>query len=176
MAATLGASVVVTPAGGPRRAGSGIPEARAHDWFEQGIRRIIPLAEEFGVTVLVETGPGMLIDDNRRLRHFLRRVEHPFVRASLEVGHAFCRQEDPAAVVGELGPLLRLVHAEDVPPTREHIHLVPGRGAVDFVALGGALRDQLYRGFVSVDLAQYEETPEAAAAEARDALRSFLPG
>jgi protein FrlC len=174
MAGAVRTDLVIVPAGGPWRPGIGVPEAHAYDWLEQGVRRLIPFAEEFGVTVLLEPGPGILVKDTRRLRHVLRRIDNPAIGASLEVSHAYCAGEDPVRCVVELGPLLGHIHVEDVPATREHIHLVPGRGAIDLPAIARALRDSLYRGAVAADVGVFDAGPEAAATESLDELRRML--
>jgi sugar phosphate isomerase/epimerase len=174
MAGFLGAPAVVVPAGGAWREGAGTPESRAHDWLEHGLRRLLPLAEEFGVEVLLETGPGLLVETHEGLRHLLRRLEHPLLGASVDVGHVFSAGEDPATAIEQLGPRVKHVHVADVPATREHMHLVPGRGAIDLASVTRALRNMRYRGFLSVDLGDYDETPEGAASEALDALRTHL--
>jgi sugar phosphate isomerase/epimerase len=174
MAGTLGAGKVILPAGGPWRIGGGVPEARAYDWLEQGLRRIAPVAEECGVIALLEAGPGWLIQDSKRLQHVVQRLNHPAIACCLEVAHAFSRGEDPAEAVACLGPSLLHVHLEDVPWTREHMHQLPGRGAIDLPALADALRRNHYTGQISVDLYDYEDTPDAAAAETLEVLRTRL--
>jgi sugar phosphate isomerase/epimerase len=174
MAGAIDTDVVLVPAGGPWHPAIGVPEAHAFDWLEQGIRRLIPFAEEFGVSILLEPGPGLLVPDTRRLRHLVRRIDHPSIAASLEIGHAFSGGESPERSIAELGPRLRYVHLEDVPATREHMHLVPGRGAVDLEAVARALREEMYTGVVAIDVSTFDEGPEAAAAESLDVLRTHL--
>ena len=174
MAGTLGAEFVLTPAGGPWSGGPGPARSRALDGFEQNLRRLTPFAEEFGVTLLVSPGPGLLVETSLQLRHLLESLDHPVIRGALDVGHALGRGEDPAAIVRDLGPWLPYFRVADAPPSGEHLHLAPGRGAVDYAELGRALRERRFRGFLTANVRAFDETIDAAAKESIDVLKQRL--
>jgi sugar phosphate isomerase/epimerase len=64
----------------------------------------------------------------------------------------------------------RHYHLEDIAATRVHQHLVPGHGAIDFLATINAIRKTGYTGWLTVELYPYIDDPDAAAREARDFL------
>jgi sugar phosphate isomerase/epimerase len=82
---------------------------------------------------------------------------------------------DPAEAARRLGPHIRHVHLEDIAATREHKHLVPGRGAIDFGSVLGALAEAGYDGWVTVELYPYETEAREVAEEALLYLARWFP-
>jgi sugar phosphate isomerase/epimerase len=146
----------------------------ALDHYEAGLRACLPLAEEMGVTLLVEPEPGLLIEHAQDCVAFLERVQHPNLRMNCDLGHFFCVNEDPAAVVRQCADWIEHVHLEDIAATRVHQHLIPGHGAMDWTSIFTALRDINYLGWVTVELYPYETTAEEAARKAFEFLRSYV--
>ena len=70
-----------------------------------------------------------------------------------------------------LGSSIFHIHLEDI-GGREHYHLVPGEGDMDFQAIFLALDSIGYEGFVTVELYTCPENPEQAARQAIDYLNS----
>jgi sugar phosphate isomerase/epimerase len=68
----------------------------------------------------------------------------------------------------------RHYHLEDIAATRVHQHLVPGRGAIDFIATLAAIENTGYDGWLTVELYPYLDDPDAAAREAKTHLESLL--
>ncbi|NLE38515.1 MAG: sugar phosphate isomerase/epimerase, partial [Pirellulaceae bacterium] len=87
-----------------------------------------------------------------------------------DIGHAYCVEEPPEEWVPRLAAHTRHYHVEDIAATREHKHLVPGRGAIDLPAVVRAIRETNYNGFVTVELYPYLDNPDAAGREAKDYL------
>jgi sugar phosphate isomerase/epimerase len=73
------------------------------------------------------------------------------------MGHFYCVGEDPAALVRPLARQTRHYHLEDIAADRKHFHLPPGKGAMDFKAIFGALRETRYKGWVTIELYPYQE-------------------
>lgn len=169
LARALGARTVSTEPGGPL---GGVERATAMDWFERGIRRALETAGRCGVKLLVEPEPNLLMENAAQTEEFLSRVRSPWLGVNFDVGHFFCVGENPRAAIARLAPHIGHVHIEDIGADRRHHHLIPGRGAIDFAEVFGALRDAGYDGWVTVELYTEEANPLAAA---REALKYLAP-
>ena len=150
--------------GGPLPAGMG--RAEAMDLYRDGLRRMLPTAESCGVNLLVEPEPHLLIEHPEEFEELLAGLSHPRLALNFDIGHFFCVGVDPADAVRRLAPHIRHVHLEDIAPSREHRHLVPGRGAIDLESVLGALADVGYNGWVTVELYPYEAQARDVAEEA----------
>ena len=171
LTAALGGTTISLEPGGPLGTSS---RHVALDRYEAGLRRCLPLAQQLGITLLVEPEPGLLIEHAADCIAFLERINHPHLRMNCDLGHFYCVNEDPAEVVRKYAPWIAHVHAEDIAATRVHQHLIPGLGAMDWPAIFAALRATPYAGWITVELYPYETTAEQAARQALGYLQRFL--
>jgi len=172
LAHDLGCPWMSTEPGGPLPAG--VTRERAMEWFRLGLQMVYPLARELDVTVLIEPEPALLLESSDEFLELIGTVPHGQVALNFDVGHFFCVGEDPAEAARRLGPWIRHVHLEDIAASREHRHLVPGRGAIDFPSVFAALRDVGYDGWITVELYPYESTARQVADEALRFLEQLL--
>jgi sugar phosphate isomerase/epimerase len=133
---------------------------------------VAPFAEQLGVDILVEPEPGLLLENSRQFRNFILNVGSPSVGLNFDMGHFFCAGEDPARAFEELFEWIGHVHIEDIAPSRVHNHLIPGRGAIDFVEMFKTMARLNYGGDISLELYPYVDTPEEAG---RESLSYLLP-
>ena len=170
LAAQLGSRTISIEPGGPLDGGD---EARAWDLFVEAIAECAEHAERHRVSIGIEPEPGLIIERSDQYLRFMKRVDSPMVGLNLDVGHVFCVGEDPAEVARRLGPHVRHIQIEDIAPSREHRHLVPGDGAIDFGAFRRALDDIRYDGYVTVELYPYLDDPSDAARRSLAHLRAL---
>ena len=80
----------------------GISTEEAMSLFHRGLERVVPLAEELGVRILVEPEPDLLMENTRDFKQFIRQVGMTHVRTSpyypqsngkLERWHGSLKQE-----------------------------------------------------------------------------------
>jgi len=152
----------------------GMSRAQAMAMYRDGLRQVLPLASECGVNLLVEPEPHLLIERPEEYEELVAGMPHPRLGLNFDMGHFFCVGVDPAAAARRLGPHIRHVHLEDIAASREHRHLVPGRGAIDFPAVLAALRDVGYDGWVTVELYPYESQAREVAEEAMRCLAKWF--
>jgi len=172
LAADLGAPSIQTEPGGPLEDGAS-REAALTTFYDE-FMPCVQLAEEVGVSLLIEPEPGLLIERFEQYLEFVGRVDSPAVGLNFDIGHAFCVGEDPENWVEPLSPHTRHYHIEDIAENREHAHLIPGHGAVD---LGAVLRQiglTGYEGWVTVELYPYIDHPDEAGSEALRYLHNLL--
>ena len=172
LARDLGAPGISLEPGGPLP--PGMDRRAAMDLYREGLRRVLPTAEECGVNLLVEPEPHLLIERPEEFEELLEGLTHPRLALNFDIGHFYCVGVDPAEAAQRLAPHIRHVHLEDIAPSREHRHLVPGRGAIDLEAVLGALRDAGYDGWVAVELYPYEAQAREVADEAFRYLAKYF--
>jgi sugar phosphate isomerase/epimerase len=172
LARDLGASGISLEPGGP--VPGGMDRDEAVRLFREGLERVLPLAEECRVDLLVEPEPGLLIERPEEFEVFVEGFSHPRLALNFDIGHFFCVGVDPAEAARRLARHIRHVHLEDIAATREHRHLVPGRGAIDFASVLAALRDTGYDGWITVELYPYEAQAREVAEEAFAVLAPML--
>ena len=172
LARDLGAPSLSLEPGGPLPEGMRRSEALA--LYRDGLARVLPLADECGVNLLVEPEPDLLIERPEQFEELVAALPHERLGLNFDIGHFFCVGADPAEAARRLAPHIRHVHLEDIAASRAHRHLVPGRGAVDLRGVLAALRDVGYDGWVTVELYPYEAQAREVAAEAFAYLESWF--
>jgi sugar phosphate isomerase/epimerase len=173
MAAKLGAACITTEPGGPLPARMSRDDAM--DLFVAGLNEALRVAEEVGVLLLVEPEPELLIENASQFEALAARIDSPAFALNFDIGHFFCVGEPLVDTVRRLRPWTRHYHIEDIPSSRVHQHLVPGRGAIDFVKVLAAIHETNYAGWITVELYPYLDDPDAAGREAREYLHQAMP-
>ena len=167
----LGCKTISVPPGGPL---GNITRQEAISLFHQGLERVIPLAQELGVKVLVEPEPDLLIERTQEFKSFIKDVKSDWVGLNLDIGHFYCVGEDPNAAFEELFEWVGHVHLEDIATSRAHDHLIAGQGTIQFPEIFQTMLRLEYQGDVSLELYPYVDAPEEAGRESLEYLRALL--
>jgi sugar phosphate isomerase/epimerase len=171
MTAAAGGTTISLEPAGPQ---DHLTLAVALDRYEAGLREVLPLAQQHGVTLMIEPEPGLVIQHSHECVEFLKRVNHPNLKMNCDLGHFYCVEEDPAEVVRACAPWISHIHLEDITENRVHQHRVPGAGAMDFASIFQAIREIAYSGWITVELYPYESTAERVAREAFAYLQRYI--
>jgi sugar phosphate isomerase/epimerase len=172
LAKILEAPSIQTAPGGPLPRGMSRPQALRI--FYDELMPCVELAEELGVSLLLEPEPGLLIERFEQFLEFAQRVGSPALGLNFDVGHAFCVGQDPAEWIPQLAGYTRHYHLEDIAADRTHRHLIPGEGAIDLRSVLEAIRHTGYRGWITVELYPYVDNPDAAARQALEYLQRLV--
>jgi sugar phosphate isomerase/epimerase len=172
LAAELGAPNITTEPGG--RLEPGMTWRQAADLFYEELMPCVEVAEETRVRLLIEPEPGLLIERFGQYLEFVARIDSPWVGLNFDVGHAYCVGEEPQEWAPRMAEHTRHYHLEDIAATREHKHLIPGRGAIDFPATLQAIRETGYDGWLTVELYTCIDDPDGAARESKEFLSGLL--
>lgn len=172
LAKELGAPHITTEPGG--HLAEGQTREGAADIFYEELMPCVETAEEFGVGLLIEPEPELLIERFDQYLEFAARIDSERIGLNFDVGHAYCVSEDPQDWIERMAPHTVHYHLEDIAQTRVHAHLIPGRGAIDFEATLRAIQATGYDGWLTVELYPYIESPDEAAREARDFLQARM--
>jgi sugar phosphate isomerase/epimerase len=171
LAKALNCGNISIPPGG--RSGL-LPEKEALALFRRGLEEVIPTAENLGVKLLIEPEPLLLMENSRQFESFMRELPSPVVGCNFDIGHFFCAGEDPAEAFERLFPWIGHVHIEDIASSREHNHLIPGLGAIDFASVLERMATLGYAGDISLELYPYVDNPSEAGRSGRDYLLPML--
>ena len=154
------------PVGGDREASLSL--------FRKGLEQVIPKAEETGVKILIEPEPGLLIETGRQMKSFMETVASEQVGVNFDAGHFFCVGEAPEEALEELFEFTGHIHIEDISAAREHNHLIPGLGAMDYKAFFKKLKELGYKGDICLELYPYTRTPCRAGEESMAHLAPIM--
>lgn len=172
LAAELGSPRITTEPGGRLT-----PEQTWHQAAQVFYDELMPcveVAEQVGVTLLIEPEPGLLIERFEQYLEFIERIESPWVGLNFDIGHAYCVGEDPQDWVARMQAHTRHYHIEDIADTRVHRHLIPGHGAIHFEATLRAIAATGYDGWLTVELYPYIDSPDDAARQAHQYMTTLL--
>jgi sugar phosphate isomerase/epimerase len=170
-AATLKCPNISVPPGGPL---NGVDAKTAMAEFHRGLERVTPLAEELGISILIEPEPGLMIENARQFKTMIRDVRSRAIGINFDIGHFFCANEDPTAAFESLFEWVGHVHLEDIPASRVHQHLIPGQGELDFEGIFRQMVRLGYSGDISLELYPYVDMPVEAGRRSMDYLRPIF--
>jgi len=146
----------------------------AMDRLVRGLEETLEYAEAKQVTIGFEPEPGMFIDTLERYDELRRRIDHPRLKLTLDIGHLHCQGETPiGAKIESRGAELANVHIEDM-RAGVHEHLMFGEGEIDFFPVLKSLLRIGYAGCVQVELSRHSHDGPAAAAKAFEFLSDKL--
>ncbi len=133
-AAALGAPCISLWSGAPE---SGDPWKRLLD----GLNPVLAHADRCAIDLAFEPEPGMFIETTEHFLELRRRLPHPRLRLTIDVGHVHCLDEGkPADILRAHADLLANVHLDDhVRGT--HDHRMFGAGEMDFTPILKALEE-----------------------------------
>ena len=103
------APCVTTEPGGPLE---GRPWKECLKLFVEMLKPVIEHAEKVGVPLLVEPEPDLLIETADQYLEFAAYIQSPCLGLNFDIGHFYCVNDDPAATVHKLAPLIGHVHLE----------------------------------------------------------------
>jgi L-ribulose-5-phosphate 3-epimerase len=129
----------------------------------QGLGTLLDYAHDRKVHLSFEPEPGMFIDTMDNFDELYRRVDHPLLGLTLDVGHIHCLGDgDVGEHVRRYRDILLNVHIEDM-RRGVHEHLMFGEGEIDFAEVFAALRAIDYAGPVHVELPRHSHDAVEAA-------------
>lgn len=173
LAVKLGARNLSTEPGGPLEDMTAEEGLRV---FKEGLRAVEKKALQKGIRILIEPEPGLLIENSAQFRSFFNQLDPEVFSLNFDIGHFFCVGEDPSELVHTLKDATSHFHLEDIAASREHHHLMLGKGAVDIPNVLKTIQESGYTGFVTVELYTYEDQPAQAASEAFRYLQQWREG
>jgi deoxyribonuclease-4 len=161
LAAELG-SRWVTLLAGRRHALLPPPDDRLLTAVTHAFDRVVPVAEELGVRLLLENHPQSLTPTAADVASLLHVQGYPVVDALYDVANGAAVGEDPADGLAALAPYLGLVHLSDA-PAGSWRHDRIGSGDVDFPAVRAQLEACGFDGPAVVEVASGDAVADLVA-------------
>lgn len=143
---------------------SGVPDPGEEiettwDRLVEGLESVLERASGLGVELAFEPEPGMFVETLADFAELRRRLPHPALRLTMDLGHLAVSETEPLSQhIHEWADDLANVHIEDI-RSRRHEHLPFGEGEMDFPPLLEALAQIQFSGLVQVELSRH--SPEA---------------
>jgi len=116
-------------------------------------------AAKLGVEIAIELEPFKLsiVNSSDKMVQFLTDVDHPAVRANLDISHLALSNSPPGSIPNLQGRIAH-VHFSDC-DGKVHGDLPPGRGVVNFTPYLQQLKNLGFDGTISIEL-EYSPQPE----------------
>ena len=140
------------------------------NWAVEHTQELGDYAMGLGLEIAIELEPFhmSLVNDLDKMVKFIGDVDHPAVKANLDISHLHLAKS-PAAEIQRLKGRIAHVHFSDC-DGKKHGDLPPGRGVVDFPPYLKALKDVGFNGVVSIEL-EYSPEPDKIRDWVREAYR-----
>lgn len=171
LAKKIGARSISTEPGGPVPT-TKMSRRELEKIFLENIQIAEKAAQSAGVQILIEPEPGLLLENSSQFVNFIKNISSDCVGLNFDIGHFYCVREEPEELIYKLADYTAHFHLEDIAANREHRHLIPGHGAIDFKSVFRAIEGTGYRGFTTVELYPYQEDPVIAAKAAFEYLNN----
>jgi sugar phosphate isomerase/epimerase len=148
-----------------------IPPAEQWQTGVRNVRELGKYAADLGLQLAMELEPFKLslVRDVDTMLRFLQEVDHPAVRANIDVSHLQLSGVKPEELRRLKGRATH-VHLSDC-DGKVHGDLPPGRGVVDFVPYLREIKDLAIDGVVSIEL-EYSPQPERIVEWVREAYEA----
>jgi sugar phosphate isomerase/epimerase len=166
--ADLGGKILVLGSPQQRHVLPGVTAAEAWEFATQTLAGAVRRAEERGAVICFEPlapAETNFINTAAEAIRFAEQFRSPAIKIVLDV----------KAMCSEAAPIPEIIHASW--PRFAHFHANdknlkgPGFGQVDFQPIAAALRETGYDGYVSVEVFNFEEGPEAIASRSLEYLQ-----
>jgi sugar phosphate isomerase/epimerase len=173
LAKKIGAKSLSTEPGGP------LSESKTNikyleNLFMEGLNRVVPIAEQENIIILIEPEPNLLLENSNQFLNFIENLSTDNVRLNFDIGHFYCVGEDPTDLIYKLSEYIEHFHLADIASNRIHNHLIPGEGSINFRSVFKAIEAIGYKGFVTVELYPYQLCPKEAGKKAYEYLYRIL--
>ena len=164
----LGGTIIVVGSPKQRNLMEGVTYEQAWEWATAVFRDSVMRAEQRGVTICFEplapTETNFINTAAEGIR-FVQQLHTPHFKIILDV-KAMCSDSKPISqIIRESWPNFAYFHANDKNMKG------PGFGDVDFKPIASALQEVGYRGYVSVEVFNYDEGPEVIATKSLEYLK-----
>ena len=147
-----------------------IPPAEQWQTGVTNCRKLAEYAEQRDVSIALELEPFhlSLLNDVDSMVRFIDEVDHPALRANIDVSHLCLSQVAPSELRRLKGKAIH-VHISDC-DGKVHGDLPPGRGVVDFIPYLSEIKNLGIDGTISIEL-EYSPEPDKIADWVAEAYR-----
>lgn len=169
----VGGSIMVFGSPKQRNLEEGVSFEDAMNHAVSVFEKALPVCEKHGVTICMEplspkeTNFCQTVEETVQL---IERIDHPHFRLLLDTKAMAAEELDRPELIRTYADLLAHYHAND-----ENLK-GPGFGDVDFAPIFATLNEIGFGGYVSVEVFNFDDGPEAIATRSLEYMKSCLAG
>jgi len=134
------------------RESSGLSRQEQHDNIVRGLKQVAPLAEDAGVTLLVEPlnvtvdHVGFYLSSSQEAFQIVEEVDSPKVKVLFDIYHQQISEGNLIANITEHLDMIGYLHVADVPGRHE-----PGTGEINYANVLQRISEAGYNGYVGLE-------------------------
>jgi sugar phosphate isomerase/epimerase len=132
--------------------------------FVDQLLKLLEAAQTLGVTIGLENGPTLFLEQGVDIASICGELDHPCLRTVFDVANSFM-VEDPSVGLAAALPHLALVHVSDTTRSRWE-HAPVGRGKVPFTEIAAVLEAADYRGPTIMEIIDLDDPVEGLSSSA----------
>lgn len=157
----------------------GVRVPKGFDWegawqqYVGVIEEMAGLAEREGVRLALEIRPFEMVSNADGMCRLLEAVGSPALGVVFDTAHFLVQKEVLPVAISKLQGRIFLVHLADNDGDLDY-HWAPGRGAVPWEDVMGALRESGYDGFANIDVAGSFDDIDAEIAAGSEFVRKWI--
>jgi deoxyribonuclease-4 len=170
LARDIDAKIVIV-VGGTRHLVGTPPMEKIWAYSKEGIRELARSAEDYGVTIGLESAPYRFIENSEQLKRMIEEVGLESIKAIFDTSNS-CVRESPVSAIQALGSLIIHVHLADN-DCKTWGKFPIGTGAVDFAAVAKALERIRFRGASVIELWYTDPDPDSPIAVSKERLEAL---
>ena len=158
--ADIGGKYMIVGSPKQRNIVEGVSQEQATEWALNTFKPAVAKAEQRQITLCVEPlspAETNFLNTAEQAIAFVKKMQHPNFKIMLDVKAMSSESKPVSQIIKESWPEFAYFHAND------RNLKGPGFGDVDFVPIASALKEVGYRGYVSVEVFNFEEGPEVIA-------------
>jgi sugar phosphate isomerase/epimerase len=166
--ADIGGKTIVVGSPKQRNILEGVTPQQAWDYATEVFREPVMRAEQHGVTICFEPlapSETNFINTAQDAVRFVQQLHTPHFKIILDVKAMSSEAKPIAQIIRESWPHFAYFHANDKNLKG------PGFGEVDFKPIAAALKEVGYKGYVSVEVFNFDEGPQVIASKSLEYLR-----
>jgi len=160
LAEALEAQSISIPAGGPLNIKTREEDL---DLFIEGLKRILPHAEDTGVKILINAEPNFILSNTREILEWISRMNSPFLQIYFDLDHFTCFGENPFQALRSLAPYVGHIHLEHIGSIASPADPSSGTEWGTLWKLLPTLEEIGYNGFLSLALYSSDKKPSELA-------------
>lgn len=161
LAEALEAESISVPAGGPLNMKTREEDI---DVFVEGLKRILPHAEDAGIKVLIEPVPNFIFSTSRDLLEWIARANSPALQLYFDMEHFVCIGENPFQALRSLSSHVGHIHFEQVGPVDASLDPASAGECFSLSKVLQTSEEIGYKGFVSMAFFSSDKKPSELAA------------
>lgn len=142
--------------------------------YQSTVAEMASLAEKEGMRVALEIRPYEMVSNADGMCRLIEAAGSPSLGVVFDTGHFLVQKELLPVAIEKLAGRIFLVHLADNNGVEDH-HWAPGKGAVPWESVLGALSKVGYAGFANIDVAGAYDDIGAEIRFGRDFIRRLMP-